>query len=197
MFQLRTDVIIQILNHKYAVWYYRSGPDDGSVTSQVTRSSLPIKTQTRFLWEGLNQPETPSVWSQLDWSLLLRLQCTCRVRCIAQNRRRNNTTDRLTSFFRAAGDEQCSHYSLLSVFVCQWRMCWNVWSLTLSHSESLTSFSSITLWLMYICVFASKSLQTCLCSLCLLKVLLGFVEDSWWERPARLLRPLVMPPLLL
>lgn len=104
--QLSTKVIIQILNHKYEVWYYRSGPDGGSVTSHVTRSSVPIKTQTRFLWERLNQPETPSVWSQFDWSLLLRLQRTCRVRCIAQDRRRNNTTAQLTSFFRAAGDEQ-------------------------------------------------------------------------------------------
>lgn len=71
------------LKSKYEVWCYRS-----------------------FLWERLNQPETPSVWSQFDWSLLLRLQRTCRVRCIAQDRRRNNTTAQLTSFFRAAGDEQ-------------------------------------------------------------------------------------------
>lgn len=40
-------------------------------------------------------------------------------------------------------------------------MCWNVWSLTLSHSESLTSSSSITLWLMYICVRASFPLNLC------------------------------------
>ena len=114
-----------------------------------------IKARSRFLWEGFNQPVTPSAWSQFDSSLLLRLQRTCRARCVAQDWRRNN----LISLFRPAGGHIIHSYQSLSLSMKDVLKC--VKSHTLSHSESLTSFSSISLWLMYICVWASFPLNGC------------------------------------